>query len=1051
MYTSGSTGLPKGVMVPHCGIARLVINNGYANIGPDDCVAFAANPAFDASTLEVWAPLLNGGRLVVIDADTFASPHLFAEALEQYRINTLWLTMTLFNQYVYTIGPALAKLKYLLCGGEQGNLETFAYLLKHGGPVHLINGYGPTETTTFAAVYEASKSLDKFERLPIGRPISNTRVYVLDKHCQPAPVGVVGELYIGGDGVANGYLNQPNLTAERFLPDPFCKCEGARMYRTGDLVRYLPDGYLVFMGRNDDQVKIRGFRVELGEIEARLVEHNLVKEAVVVALGEGGDKHLVAYVVAGVQEQLALTLHKYLAEHVPEYMIPAVFVHMDKLPVTNNGKVDRRALPEPDSESLVTQGYVAPQGSTEVALAVIWCELLKIERVGRQDNFFMLGGHSLLAVRMMNRVSTLGVQLPLSTLFSAPTLSAFAEVISSNISKDDLSHLSITPISRDGSLELSFAQQRLWFLAQLEGVSDIYHVPMAFSLRGTLNTPALEKAFESLFARHESLRSTFVAVDGQPKVQLLNADIGLPLAFCDLKGEQSQGDVVKQMAALEATTQFDLERGPLIRVQLLQLARNEHLILLTKHHIITDGWSTGVLFRDLNELYAAYCSGQPNPLPPLSIQYPDYAAWQRQWLAGDRHKEQVIHWRETLAGAPVSIELPTDRPRPPQQSFVGASVPIRLDAKLSSALNSLSQRHGFTMYMTVLAAWSAVLSRLSGQDDLVIGTPSANRNHPQVEQLIGFFVNTLALRIDLSGEPTAQQLLERVQNTTIAAQSHQDLPFEQVVEVVQPPRRADQTPIFQVLFAWQNNDIGTPKFQDVDIFFEEVEYNIAKFDLDLHMGEENGEVVGRLVYSTALFDRQTVERHVGYLEAMLRWMTVSTEQAIVEAPLLGSTEHELLTQTWNMTDRLYPENTCIHHLFEGQVKSSPEAIAIVHDDWTLTYRELNSRANGIAHKLVAAGIKPGDNVLILMNRSIDLVAVEIAILKVGAAYVPIDMKAPVGRQAYIASDSLANLLITDENTDVPVQIQVPVLRLDANEELVGDLQGMRRLPETYMA
>ncbi|KAG0036362.1 hypothetical protein BGZ83_003825, partial [Gryganskiella cystojenkinii] len=471
--------------------------------------------------------------------------------------------------YVYTIGPALAKLKYLLCGGEQGNLETFAYLLKLGGPVHLINGYGPTETTTFAAVYEAPKSLDKLERLPIGRPIGNTRLYVLDEHYKPVPVNVVGELYIGGDGVANGYLNQPNLTVERFLPDPFSKCEGGHMYRTGDLVRYLPDGNLVFMGRNDDQVKIRGFRVELGEIESRLVEHNLVKEATVVALGEGEDKHLVAYVVASVQEELALTLHKYLAERLPEYMVPVVFVHMDKLPLTNNGKVDRRALPEPDTISFVSQAYVAPQGSTEVALAAIWCELLKIERVGRQDNFFMLGGHSLLAVRMMNRVSTLGVQLPLSTLFSAPTLSAFAEVISSNISKDDLSHLSITPISRDGPLELSFAQHRLWFLAQLEGVSAIYHVPMAFSLRGTLNTPALEKAFDSLFARHESLRSTFVAVDGQPKVQLLNADIGLPLTFRDIQGEQNKTDVVKQIAALEATTQFDLERGPLIRVQLL--------------------------------------------------------------------------------------------------------------------------------------------------------------------------------------------------------------------------------------------------------------------------------------------------------------------------------------------------------------------------------------------------------------------------------------------------------------------------------------------------
>ncbi|KAG0360084.1 hypothetical protein BGZ54_009708, partial [Gamsiella multidivaricata] len=1034
MYTSGSTGIPKGVMVPHRAIARLVMNSGYADIGSDDRVAFAANPAFDASTFEIWAPLLNGGRLVVIDSDTFANPQLLAEALSRHQINTLWLTMALFNHYVYTMGPALAKLKYLLCGGEQGNLETFAALLKHGGPQHLINGYGPTETTTFATTFEALETDDQPERLPIGRPVGNTRVYVLNKQSRLVPIGVVGELYIGGDGVASGYLNRPDLTAERFLPDPFSKSEGARMYRTGDLVRYLPDGNLVFMGRNDDQVKIRGFRIELGEIEARLVEHDLVKEAVVVILGEGEEKRLVAYIVAGVQEQLAHTLRKHLAELLPEYMIPSAFVRLDVFPMTNNGKVDRRALPEPDSVSFVTRDYVVPQGEIEIALAEMWAELLKVERVGRHDNFFMLGGHSILAVRLVNRVSTLGAQLSLSTLFATPTLSAFAEVVSGKIAQEVLPQSFITPVSRDGPLELSFAQQRLWFLAQMEGVSETYHVPVALRLRGALNYVSLEKSLNTLFARHESLRTVFVTVNGQPKVKLLPADSGLSMVVHDLRNEENKETVVKQQAALDAATRFDLENGPLVRAQLFQLAEDEHIFLMNQHHIVTDGWSMGVMFGELNELYAAYSAGQPNPLAPLSVQYPDYAAWQRQWLTEGRLEEQATYWRETLAGAPVSIELPTDRLRPPQQSFAGASVPIRLDAQLTRALKALCQKHGVTMFTTVLAAWSAVLSRLSGQEDLVIGTPTANRSHPQVEQLLGFFVNTLALRIDLSGEPSAEQLLERVRKTTVAAQAHQDLPFEQVVEIAQPPRRMDQTPLFQVLFAWQNNDVGTLQHQNVKAVFENVHYDVVKFDLDLQMNEENGEVNGCLNYSTALFDRQTIERHVGYLEAMLRWMTVAVERSLGEAPILGSSEQEFLLHTWNATDRPYPDNTCIHHLFESQVKSSPEAIAIVHDDQTLTYSELNSRANVLARRLVAAGVKPGDFVLILLDRSIDLVAAQIAILKVGAAYVPIDTKAPADRQAYIASDTNAKLLITNEDSKVPVQIQVPLLRLGVQQE-----------------
>ncbi|KAI9239022.1 MAG: Non-ribosomal peptide synthetase module [Podila humilis] len=703
------------------------------------------------------------------------------------------------------------------------------------------------------------------------------------------------------------------------------------------------------------------------------------------------------------------------------------------MPLNNNGKVDRRSLPEPDSTFFVTQDYVAPLGEIEAALASVWCQLLKIERVSRDDNFFMLGGHSLLATRLLNRVSTtLGVQLPMSMLFQNPALSGLAEVIQRCIAQDDLIYSAISPTARDGLSELSFAQQRLWFLTQMEGMSEIYHVPTALRLHGNLNQFILSKALNTLYARHESLRSRFVVVSGQPKVHILPPDSIMQLVITDLRQEQDREVTAKEIAAQEAIASFDLEKGPLARARLIQLTENHHIFLLTMHHIITDGWSMGVLFRELNELYMAYVKCQSNPLIPLSIQYPDYAAWQRQWLTEDRLKVQATFWHNALAGAPVTITLPTDRPRPRQQSFAGSSVPIRLDAQLTSALDALCHKHGVTMFMAILAAWSAVLSRLSGQDDVVIGTPVANRNHPQVEQLIGFFVNTLALRIDLSGEPKAEQILNRVRKTTIAAQAHQDMPFEQVVEIVQPPRRMDQTPIFQVMFTWQNNDLGSLQLQDVEAVPERLRYDVVKFDLELQMGDDNGQVKGGLRYSTALFDHQTIERHVGYLEAMLRWMTGTTQQTIEEAPILGSPEQKLLLETWNDTHRPYPDSACIHHLFEIQARSSPEAIAIVQDDRSMTYRELDSRANRIAHQLVTAGVQSGEHVAILLERSIDLVASQIAILKVGAAYVPIDTKAPVERKAYMVADSGARLLVTDEAILIPDQIKAAVLRLGKN-------------------
>ncbi|MCF2135558.1 non-ribosomal peptide synthetase, partial [Mycetohabitans sp. B3] len=763
IYTSGSTGTPKGVMVPHHAIARLVINSDFVDIRTDDRVAFAANPAFDASTFEVWAPLLNGATVVVIDHDTVLMPAAFAHILREQRISILWFTVGLFNQMAAQVGTAFSQLKALIVGGDVLDARWVAQVMRGSPPEQLINGYGPTESTTFATTYKITSVPETNASIPIGRPIANTRVYLLDAHGQPVPLGAVGELYIGGAGVARGYLNRPELTAERFVPDPFSDEAGARLYKTGDVARYLPDGNLEFVGRNDEQVKIRGFRIEPGEIATCLTAHPQVRDAVVVATGEGTDKRLVAYVQAEADEQLASTLRAQVAAGLPEYMVPSAFVRLDAFPLTPNGKLDRRALPAPDDAALAHQAYEAPQGELETTLAAIWAELLGVERVGRHDSFFALGGHSLLAVRLMNRVRGLGADVPLATLFATPTLAAFAAALEAHYLQQGTDALpEIMPVSREGGLPLSFAQQRLWFLAQLDGVSDTYHIPLALHVRGPLDRAAWQQALDALFARHEALRSTFVSVDGQPQVQLLPADTGVPLRWHDLRGVPNAPAKLARLRHEVAHAPFDLARGPLIHACGIQVADDEYVMLLTQHHIVSDGWSIGVFARELSALYAASVGAQADPLPPLAVQYPDYAAWQRQWLTGERLQAQSDYWRATLADAPVLLALPTDRSRPAQQSFAGAHVPVQIDVQTTRALKRLSGEHGTTLFMTVLAAWSAVLALLSGQHDVVIGTPSANRHHRQIEPLIGFFVNTLALRVDLSGEPDIAELLARV-------------------------------------------------------------------------------------------------------------------------------------------------------------------------------------------------------------------------------------------------------------------------------------------------
>ncbi|WP_338861466.1 amino acid adenylation domain-containing protein [Mycetohabitans rhizoxinica] len=732
-----------------------------------------------------------------------------------------------------------------------------------------------------------------------------------------------------------------------------------------------------------------------------------------LACGEGSDTQLVAYVAAEPNAQLASALCAHVAASLPEHMVPVAFVQLDALPLTPNGKLDRHALPAPDADAFAHQAYEAPQGELETTLAAIWSELLGLERIGRHDSFFALGGHSLLAVRLINRIAALGADLPLATLFASPSLAALAAAVNEQLTQQEDALPPIAPLSRRAPLPLSFAQQRLWFLTQLDGVSLTYHIPLAWRLRGALDITAWQQAFNTLFARHEALRSTFTTVDGQPSVQLIAAETRLSMPCHDLRNTPDAETQLAYISTEETHTPFDLARGPLIRARLIQLADDEYVFMLTQHHIVSDGWSLSVLLKEFSALYAAYRAGQPSPLPPLTLQYSDYAAWQRQWLSGERLQAQSEYWRTELADAPVLLTLPTDRPRPPQQSFTGAQVPIRLDARMTQALKRLSQTYGTTLFMTLLTAWSAVLSRLSGQNDLVIGTPSANRGHRQIEPLIGLFVNTLALRIDLSGEPNTAQLLERVRRTTLMAQAHQDLPFEQVVEIVQPPRRLTHTPLFQVMFDWQNNETDYWHLPDLEAEPVAPTYDTVKFDLELELYEAADEIAGHLRYASALFDQETIARHVDYLQTMLTAMVTDVHRPVAYIDILTSRERTLLLETRNATTVSYPAHLCIHQLFEAQVERTPDASALVYENHVLTYAALNARANRLAHQLIELGVKPDTRVAICAERSPAIVVGLLAILKAGGAYVPLDPAYPAERLAHILADAGPTILFAD--------------------------------------
>ncbi|MGQ6623678.1 amino acid adenylation domain-containing protein [Serratia sp. IR-2025] len=1027
IYTSGSTGKPKGAMNEHCGVVnRLVWMQEAYGLTAADTVLQKTPFGFDVSVWEFFWPLMVGARLVMAKPEGHKDPDYLSRAIEQYGVTTLHFVPSMLQSFLADEQAATrcGNVVRVMCSGEALPAALVAEFYRRLPQAELYNLYGPTEAAVDVTAWHCSREADRVS-VPIGRPIANTRIYLLDEHGQPVPLGAVGELYIGGVQVARGYLNRPDLTAERFLSDPFAP--GGRMYRTGDVARYLANGDIEYLGRNDQQVKIRGFRIECGEIEATLATHPAVREAVVDARAVGDDKRLVAWVVPAAdvaEETLAGALRQHVSAVLPDYMVPSAWVVVAALPLSPNGKLDRRALPEP--QGIQSQAaYEAPQGERETLLAEIWRELLNVERVGRHDNFFELGGHSLLAVRLTNRLQQMEWQLPLQTLFANPTL----HVVAQQLQRTSEALPPIEALPRDAALPLSFAQQRLWFLTQLEGMSETYHIPLALSLRGELDLPAWRQSLDALYARHEALRSRFITVEGQPQTHILPAD-ALPLTVHDLRGQQDTQSRARQLAQHLAEAPFELSSGPLVRAALLRLADEEHLFLLTCHHIVSDGWSTGILLRELGVLYGAFRRGEADPLPPPTLQYPDYAAWQRRYLTPERLAAQAQYWRETLSDAPALLTLPTDRPRPTVQSFSGAEVPIAIDAELTQALRQFSRQHGGTLFMTVLAAWSLVLARMAGQQELVIGTPEANRSRLETESLVGFFVSTLALRIDLRDDPDLPTLLERIRHTVLAAQENRDLPFEQVVELVNPPRHLGYTPLFQVMLAWQDGSVRNIPLPGLQAESAELGYRIAKYDLTLDLADTGEGISGTLNFATALFDRATAERYGAYLVQVLRAMATNASQSASHIDLLPAAERELLLYGWNRTAEAYPAQNPVHAQFEQWARRTPDAIALVNEADSLSYAQLNARANQLAHQLIGQGVRPGDRVATSLERSFSLVIAQLAILKAGAAYVPLDPHLPVARQAWIIGDSGTTLILCDRDLDREIAGEIECLRID---------------------
>ncbi|MEW5926516.1 MAG: amino acid adenylation domain-containing protein [Gemmatimonadota bacterium] len=1017
IHTSGSTGRPKGVRVTHRSLLATVQAAGEAfAFLPGDRVLSLASFAFDIWLFEAVLPLLGGASVRLLAREQVLRAEELGAELE--RATVLHAVPALMRQVVERVKSTrgtLPGLRRAFVGGDAVPPDLLEEMREvfPGAEVRIL--YGPTEATVICAAHLASTGAAG-ERHLIGRPIGNAALRVLDPAGQPTPVGVPGELCIGGAGVARDYLGRPEPTADRFVPDPFSGEPGARMYRTGDRARWSADGVLEFLGRTDAQVKIRGFRIEPGEVEAQLARHPGVREAVVLVREDvPGEKRLVGYVVPSADGVRAAELKEHLSARLPAHMVPAALVALDGFPLTPTGKLDRRALPAPGSGA---EGYAAPRTATEAALAGIWAEVLKTERVGIHDDFFALGGHSLLATRVASRVGeALGTEVPLRLLFEHPTLEGLAERVDALRGGGAAGRLPpLRPVPRDGSpLPLSFAQQRLWFIDQLQPGAAAYVLPFPLRLRGALDVRALRRALAAVVRRHEVLRTVLVAEGGEPAQSVRPAG-PVPFPVVDLSGLRAdRGEAeAARLAAAEALRPFDLARGPLLRATLLRLDGDDHAVLFTLHHVASDGWSTGVLARELSALYGAFVRGEASPLPPLPVQYADYAVWQREWLAGGALEEQLRWWAERLADAPPELDLPVDRPRPPVAEAPAGAAAFALPPELSRELHESAKREGATPFMVLLAGFALLLSRYSGQEDVVVGAPVAGRTRTELEGLIGFFVNTLALRTDLGGDPSFRGLLGRVREATLGAFHHQELPFERLVEELQPERSLSRTPLFQAMFVVQNADEGALRLGDLRVEPLSSGEGATPFDLDFSLRAAPGRVAGALRFRADLFDDATAERMLEHFRLLLEGGLRDPERPVSALPMLAPEERAQVVEAWNATARPFPRERLLHELVAEQAARTPAAPAVVFEGRSLSYAELRDGAGRLARRLRRLGVGAETRVGVCVERGPAMALAILGVLEAGGAYLPLDPAYPAERLEYMLRDSGARVLVTEE-------------------------------------
>jgi amino acid adenylation domain-containing protein len=1033
IYTSGSTGTPKGVMIEHRSLMNYIwwANEKYCK-GERLTWPLFSSLAFDLTVTSIFTPLISGGRIVVYREDPGVHGTLIFKVIQDNVSDIVKLTPAHLAMIKDVIVNA-TRIRKFIVGGEDFKTELARDITSNAGrPIEIYNEYGPTETTVGCMIHRYDREKDVALSVPIGIPAANTCIFILNEHLSPAPIGVIGEMYIAGDGLARGYVNRPELTAEKFLTTtdprkngPAAKSLDARpgslrLYKTGDIARWNADGRMEFLGRADDQVKVGGARIELGEIEACLLKHSDVRECVVDIVGRDGKQmntgetsinQLVAYYVSG-KSLTAADLRIYLAQELPAYMLPSHFIRLDRLPLTSNGKIDRKALPTPTADDLATsRAFVRPDTETEKALAVIWTELLKVETIGINDDFFELGGHSLLAIKAISRIrDVFEVDLQTEALFENPTISALSILLTEAMgSNGNVQRIGKRRVG--GPAPLSFAQEQLWFLDQLTYGSPVYNIVDVIHFGGRYDAEALKRVLNELTRRHEVLRTAFSHTDGKPMQNILPT-VDLALSEVDLgpldekKREHEWTRVVRD----QGRKPFDLSHAPLLRGTMVHMSPQEHRLLLTIHHIIADEWSMEVIHREVNKLYNAFSQGRPSTLQELPIQYADFAVWQRDWLQGEVLQRQISYWKKELAGAPSVLELPTDRFRPAIQSFRGATEIFELPRNVLQMLKDLCRQEQATLFMILEAGFMALLYRYTGQDDILVGTPISGRTHSETENLIGYFLNTIVLRAKFTDRLNFRTLLQQMRERALGAYAHPDIPFEHLVTELAPERDSSRTPLFQVMFV-QHDANGVSQVSKVS-GNRALETGTSKFDLTLVLSETENGLEGLIEYSTDLFEAETIRRMCGHYGTLLEAIARDPDRNISLLPMLTHAERQQLLVEWNATKADYPRERCLQELFEAQSERAPERIAVKVGATTLTYAELDNHANRMAQALRSRGVSRGQRVGLCVERGADMLAAVLGVLKAGAAYVPLDPLFPQERLRFMAEDAQLTLLVS---------------------------------------